>query len=291
MTRLAQFTLIIPAHNEESVIGRCLRSVLTGMPANHAVEIIVAANGCTDSTVHRAREACPSATILDILPGSKTNAINAANRIARFFPRIILDADVECSFQSLAALAEAHVQPDVMVSAPAIRLDQEQGSFLIKSYYRAWMKQPYAKAGKGGAGCYCLSQHALKTVGEFPEIFGDDIWIHTRFADTQRRYVRKDRHGQDVYSVVRPPRTVRDQIRVEVRRAIGNAEVREKYPSRYLADVNSKGGVKGVLKSGASPLDLLVFIGVKFVVKLRARLQVRRSDRIIWARDNSTREL
>ena len=52
------FSVIIPAHNEERYIGKCLRSVLNAAkrvkPAG--VEIIVVANRCTDRTVPIARK-------------------------------------------------------------------------------------------------------------------------------------------------------------------------------------------------------------------------------------------
>ncbi|MEE4207804.1 MAG: glycosyltransferase, partial [Parvularcula sp.] len=204
MSEDVPFTLIIPAHNEEAVIARCLRTALEDAPDPSDVEVIVAANGCTDRTVEIARS-FPSVTVLDLPVGSKTVAINAANDAASGFPRIYLDADIECEYRSLRALAQVLEQPGVMTAAPAIRLDLSHGNWLIRSYYAAWMKQPFAKAGRGGAGCYGLSRAALKAIGEFPPIIGDDIWIHSRFPEAQKRFVDRDAEGRPVYSIVRPP--------------------------------------------------------------------------------------
>ena len=290
MAESAEFSLIIPAHNEEAVIERCLSTALAQAPSPRAMEIIVAANGCTDRTVEIARKVAPTAIVLDIVQGSKTHAINVANETANVFPRIILDADVECSFHSLSALAEALRQPAVMVAAPAIKIDLSHGDRFIRAYYRAWMKQPFAKAGKGGAGCYGLSKEALETIGEFPDIIGDDIWIHTRFPDDRKRYVRKSTRGDAVYSVVRPPSTAWDQVRVEVRRMFGNAQVKRDHPSPYFGDANPTGGLRGLLVSGAAPLDLLVFSSVKFLVRCRIRIQAWRGNDQSWVRDQSSRQ-
>ncbi len=290
MAEQQAFTLIIPAHNEETVIARCLDTVRNGAPADHAMEIIVAANGCTDRTVEIARAVAPEAVVLDLPVGSKTGAINAANSAASHFPRIYLDADVECSYPSLAALAAALRASGVMTAAPAIRLDQSRCNSIMKAYYRAWARQPYAKAGKGGAGCYGLSSEALACVGEFPPIIGDDIWIHTRFPDAVKRYIAEDDHGQPVYSVVYPPRTAREQIKVEARRQNGNAEVRQLYPSPYFANANQGGGWSAALRSGTAPTDLVIFLGIKLVARLLARWNLKRGKGKAWTRDLSTRQ-
>jgi glycosyltransferase involved in cell wall biosynthesis len=289
MATALPFTVIIPAHNEEAVIARCLQTLLEHAPEQHEMQIIVAANGCTDQTVEVARAACPAALVLDLPTGSKTAAINASNKVAAHFPRIYLDADVDCGYATLAALAEELRKPGVMTAAPAIRIDLTGCNALMKAYYRAWSRQPYAKAGKGGAGCYGLSAEALGTVGEFPPIIGDDIWIHTRFPDEQKRYIASDSAGRPVFSVVYPPRTAWQQIRVEARRQNGNEEVRRKYPSPFFANANNGGGLFTALRSGTHPIDLIVFFAIKLAARSLARWNRKRGQATAWARDLSTR--
>lgn len=289
MSEAVAFTLIIPAHNEEAVIARCLAAILDPAPAQPACQIIVAANGCTDRTVEIARSIAPQALVLDLPVGSKTAAINAASTFAAHYPRIVLDADVVCGYHSLAALAEALGTPGIMTAAPAIRIETEASSGLIRAYYRAWLRQPYATAGKGGAGCYALSRAAIERVGDFPPIVGDDVWIHTRFPDEQKRYVTADSAGRAVFSVVRPPRTAREQIRVEARRRNGNAEVARAYPSPYFAHSNQGGGVLATLRSGTSPFDVAVFAGIKLAARALALWERWNGRGSHWTRDQSTR--
>ena len=289
MYEMHPFTVIIPAHNEETVIGRCLNRMMLGAPSG-MMEIIVAANGCTDRTVEIAHTAGIDIVVLDLPTGSKTAAINAANGVATYFPRIYVDADVECGFASLNALAQELREPGVMTAAPSIRMNLDRCNIFMKAYYRAWSRQPYAKAGKGGAGVYGLSAAALEAVGAFPPIIGDDIWIHTRFPDEQKRYIAQDETGQKVFSVVYPPRTAREQIRVEARRRIGNAEVQNLYPSAYFANANNGGGWKAALTSGTGAFDLIVFLTIKIAARALAHWNRKRGKAAAWARDMSTRQ-
>jgi glycosyltransferase involved in cell wall biosynthesis len=272
------------------VIARCLEAVHRDAPEDHRMEVIVAANGCTDRTVARAREASPNAKILDLREGSKTAALNAANKEASRYPRIYLDADVECDYRSLTALAETLREPGVMTAAPAIRMDTSSCDFWTRAYYRVWLRQPYAVAGKGGAGCYGLSENALEEVQEFPPITGDDIWIHTRFPDEQKRFVANDSEGRPVFSVVHPPRTVGEQIRVAARRHNGNGEIRRLYPSPYFDNSNNGGGVGTAVRNGSSPRDILIYSAIKLATRLFARWTRNRGRGEVWTRDLSTRE-
>ena len=284
------FTVIIPAHNEAAVIARCLDNIHRDAPDNHAMEIIVAANGCSDATAHIAREAAPDAHILELPQGSKTAAINAANAVAGGGARIVLDADVECSFTTLAEMAEAVGEDAVMIAAPAIRIDVSRANALVRAYYRVWERQPYARQGKGGAGCYALSQSALDKIGPFPEVIADDAWIHTRFPDHQRRLVAEDASGNPVFTTVHPPRTALEQIRVEARRQIGNRQLREHFPSPHAIRSGGTGGVVSAIRGGASLPDVAVFFTMKLAARLLARWRILCGRSRVWTRDESSRQ-
>src|SRR4051794_10857255 len=49
-------SIVIPAHNEEAVLARCLRVLLAGSQPGE-LDVIVVANACTDRTAEIAREA------------------------------------------------------------------------------------------------------------------------------------------------------------------------------------------------------------------------------------------
>lgn len=290
MTDTRAFTVIIPAHNEASVIGRCLRTLLADAPADAAMQVIVAANGCSDDTVQIARAEAPSALVLDLPTGSKTAAMNAANREALHFPRIYLDADVQCSYAALAATAQALRQPGVMAAAPALKMDLSRSNFLARAYYRVWLTQPYVKRAMVGSGCFGLSQAAYERIGDFPLITGDDIWVHSRFPESERRSVSVDEQGRPVFFLVSPPRRAIDQIRVETRRRLGNEQLLREHPSPHYSGSNRPGDLRDALREGASVLDVAIYLAIKAIVRLRVKRAKRLRKDIVWERDLAARE-
>jgi len=291
MTEPTPFTVIIPAHNEVAVIARCLKSLLKDAPSGDSMQIIVAANGCTDDTAAAAQEAAPGATVLDLPVGSKTAAMNAANREARYFPRIYLDADVQCAYASLAAVAQALLEPGVMAAAPALRMDLSRSNWLARAYYRVWLTQPYVKNALVGSGCFGLSQSAYDRIGDFPPITGDDIWVYSRFAEAERRSVASDSADRPVFFLVSPPRRAIDQIRVETRRRLGNEQVLRDYPSPHYAGSNRPGDLRDALRDGALIIDVAIYLAIKAIVRLRVTRAKRQRQDIVWERDLAAREV
>lgn len=291
MTQPAPFTIIIPAHNEATVIARCLETLLADAPETGQAQIIVAANGCTDRTVEIARETAPQALVLDLPQGSKTKAMNAAHVKARHFPRIYLDADVRCSYATLSALAEMLRQPGVMAASPQLQMDLSRSNALIKAYYRVWLTQPYVKRDMVGSGCFGLSQAGYEAIGDFPPITGDDIWVHSRFREGERRNISTDEDGNPTFFTVSPPRRAIDQIRVETRRRLGNEEVLRIYPSPHFSGSNQAGDLRAALDEGASVFDVAVYLTIKVIARLRARWTKQRSGAIEWERDLAAREI
>jgi len=291
MSEPTAFTVIIPAHNEAAVIGRCLTALQKDAPTDGSMQMIVAANGCSDDTVSLARKAAPGATVLDLPVGSKTAAMNAANREAHHFPRIYLDADVQCSYTALAAVAQALREPGVMAAAPALRMDLSRSNWLARAYYRVWLTQPYVKNALVGSGCFGLSRAAYEKIGDFPPITGDDIWVHSRFAETERRNIANDSQGRPVFFLVSPPRRAIDQIRVETRRRLGNEQVLRDYPSPHYAGSNRPGDLRDALREGASIIDVAIYLAIKVIVRLRVKRAKRQRQDIVWERDLAAREV
>ena len=87
-----QGSVVIPAHNEESVIGRCLEAltspeVITAAP--EPLEIVVVCNGCTDETAAVAQK-FPCVTVIEIPESSKVAALNAGDALLLNFQEFIL---------------------------------------------------------------------------------------------------------------------------------------------------------------------------------------------------------
>ena len=111
------FSVVIPAHDEEAAIGRCLSSLLEGAPPGE-LEVLVVCNGCGDRTAEVARQSAPDATVLEIPIASKVAALNAGDESATYFPRFYVDADVELTYQALVSVARALTEEGVCCAAP-----------------------------------------------------------------------------------------------------------------------------------------------------------------------------
>jgi len=285
------FTVIIPAHNEEAVIARCLQTATRDAPVNHRMQVIVAANGCHDRTVEIARRTAPEALVLDLPQGSKTLAMNEAGRHARHFPRIYLDADVQCEYSALAALAEELARPGVMAASPALKMDLSRSGWLVRAYYRVWLTQPYVNRAMVGSGCFGISRAGFDRIGEFPPITGDDIWVHTRFTEAERRNVAQDASGQPIGFLVSPPRRIIDQIRIDTRRRLGNQQALRLFPAPNFPGSNTAGDLRLALQNGAGLADVAIYLVVKLITRIRTTWIKRRRKTIVWERDLAAREM
>ena len=80
-------SVVIAAHNEESVIGRCLDALLSGAERDE-FDVTVVANGCTDATAAvAARRAGVRVVTLDT--ASKPAALNAGDGVASGLPAAV----------------------------------------------------------------------------------------------------------------------------------------------------------------------------------------------------------
>ncbi len=96
------FSVVIPAHNEEKYIGRCLKSIkLAAREISDSVEIVVVANRCTDRTADIARRF--GARIVDNSDRCISSIRNAGVRASSGKIVVTIDAD---SMMDKTALAE-----------------------------------------------------------------------------------------------------------------------------------------------------------------------------------------
>ena len=88
-----RISVVIPAHNEEAVIGRCLQNLLEGAEPDE-LEFVVVGNGCKDATATAARSFGPPVRVIETPVASKSNALNLGDAAAQIFPRAYIDADI-----------------------------------------------------------------------------------------------------------------------------------------------------------------------------------------------------
>src|SRR5829696_5509012 len=110
-------SIVIPAHNEANVIGRCLASLLDGA-AEGELDVVVVCNGCTDATADVARRAGPAVRVIETDVPSKSNALNLGDRAARGFPRFYVDADVVVPLASVREVGRVLESGAALAAAP-----------------------------------------------------------------------------------------------------------------------------------------------------------------------------
>lgn len=279
----AAASVVIPAHNEATVIDRCLAALARSASAP-ALEVVVAANGCTDETVGRAltwQARLPLLKVLDLDAASKAEALNAGDASATAYPRVYLDADIELGEAALDHLLDVLGIAAPRVAAPEVRFDRAGAGKLVNLFYDAYEETPYIRQGLVGLGVYAMNEAGRARFGHFPALMADDLLVQLHFEPHERLLV------PDTFTV-RVPRSVGDLVRVRTRIARGNADLAESpaLATSPTAPVPAGGTIKAVLRHGTRhPTSALVYLAVITWARLRAR---RHQDGA-WLRDASTR--
>ena len=183
-------SVIIPAHNEASLISGCLTAMLASVGADH-VQIIVAANGCTDLTATLARGFAAKVTgrgwtlcVLDLPTGGKPGALNAADAAAIYPGRAYLDADVTISPDLLAQTMAALAQPGPVYASGQVRITG-QGR-IARAYAAIWSRVPFMTQGVPGCGFFAVNGPGRGRWGVFPPIISDDTFVRLQFTPLER---------------------------------------------------------------------------------------------------------
>jgi cellulose synthase/poly-beta-1,6-N-acetylglucosamine synthase-like glycosyltransferase len=117
-------SLIVAAHDEETVIGARVENALALDYPRELLEVIVACDGCADATAERAR-AAGADVVLELPRGGKIRAQDAAVERAR--GEIVAFSDANASWEPGAAraLVAAFADPDVGYACGQVRFVQE----------------------------------------------------------------------------------------------------------------------------------------------------------------------
>lgn len=278
-------SVIIPAHNESRVIDRCLSAILKKtISQKNTYEVVVVCNGCSDDTASKARK-YPGVTVVEIDEASKVLALNKGDSVAKSYPRVYLDADIEISSQSLHAAIDEVKSSDVLAASPTAKFDLSSSSMLVKCFYIVWTKLPYFTRGKMiGSGIYILSQEGRSRFTEFPNLVSDDGFVRSLFDDSEKKTLA----GSQFKIFV--PRTVRELIKIKRRSMFGNLQL---LGVNAKADVGKDNTVKDIVllvlrKPWLIPAAV-VYILIKLRIATKIEVSKKANDSFVWERDNSSR--
>jgi glycosyltransferase involved in cell wall biosynthesis len=276
-------TVVVPAHDEEAVIGRCLRTLLDGARPEE-VRVVVVANGTSDRTLEVARAAAAEAghevETLDLPEPSKIAAVRAG--MARADGAVVvLDADVQLPTATLRALARALDTDDPVVAAPTMRVDTSGASWPVRRYYRAWTALPYVASSMVGSGVFALNRAARDRVGVLPDVTNDDGWVRRSFAPAERVVVPEP-------FTVHASRSVAALVARRARIVNGNRDLDRALGGRDEGR-NGLGALLRLVRARrVGVLDALAFVAVTLAARaVAARRRARRDDG--WYADATTR--
>lgn len=282
---------MIPAHNEERVIGRLLDALLadSGPSGSSGGEpdIVVVCNGCTDDTARVAAQRGPRVRVVEIPTPSKHTALRTGDDHARGFPRLYVDADVVLAGADVRALTEPldDAASGILATAPERRIPLAGCAWRVRAYYRVWQRLPAVREGLFGRGVIAVSRAGHARIAALPPLMADDLAASLAFAPEERRVVGA------ASVVVHPPRTWPDLIRRRIRAAVSTAQVEEhKAPAQASARTGTA-DLTALLR--AEPrlfLGVVVFVAAALLARRKAEKAIREQDFGTWLRDESSRQ-
>lgn len=278
-------SVVIAAHNEAAVLGRCLDRLLADADPGE-FDVTVVANGCTDATAQVARSR-PGVRVVDLPEPGKGAALNAGDAVAIGFPRVYLDADITLSTDALRALRnslEGQRSSGVLAVAPRRQLDLDHAPTVVRAYYAINSQLPAYRNTLFGRGCVVLSTPGRARFDRFPDVVADDLFLDSLFDPEEKREIDR------VATTVVTPRRTTDLVRRLVRVRRGNAQLRAAPGTRAAARAAARTSwLRDVVLHDLRLVPAAAcYVTLTVIAATLARLPQRRSDP--WGRDESSRQ-
>lgn len=275
-------SIVIPAHNESSVIARTLSAITDGASAGE-LDVVVVCNGCIDDTATIARRFGQLVRVIETPHAGKPYALNLGDAMATDFPRIYVDADIVITLDAIRVLANRLARGDVLVVAPTPKVDLTGCSWPVRAVFDIRSRLPSAREGIGGSGVYALSELGRRRFREFPELTADDGYVRVQFSPRERETIAS------ASSTPFAPRTIKDLISTKTRAHYGSLELASLCPG--LWENRGEGNSAVLLGLFKHPLlwhKLLLYCLVALIAKRRARICFR-TQTFTWQRDETSR--
>ena len=276
-------TVIIPAHNEASVIEDCLNSIVNQQGIDH---IIVPCNGCTDNTVEIVKTKFPDVVCLDIEKPSKTNALNVAEEKAKelgiSYPVFYIDADTRLSENAILHISNVINSGEVLLAAPTPIINTDKSSFLVKTYYKVWANLPYIKEGVIATCSFIVSEEGRQRFDKFADVIGDDGFIRCHFKNKEIANIK----GAEIY--ITAPKDIFSLIKIKTRARLGNMELIAKNKCPVREEKHYGNVVKEILFS-KNFISASIYILIALIIRVRANVQFKKLSTYTWEKDTSSR--
>ena len=294
-------SIVIPAHNEEALIGRLLRSLTASAVEDEGsgdskgeaeadgpndLDIIVVCNGCSDRTAELAREFGEAVRVVETEVASKFHALRLGDEAARSFPRFYVDADVRLSLESVRQVEQALEAGPCLAAAPRMRVDLSRSPWLVRAYYQIWLRLPYHREGMIGSGVYAMTREGRERFDVFPDIISDDGFARLHFAPAERVTV------ESAEFTITPPGSLAGVVNVKTRSQKGLVQLHRRFPELLGNDPRSYPlPLAEILRNPLRWPASLVYLYVILRTKLAAFWMNYRGDLATWERDDTSRSI
>jgi len=274
-------SVVVPAHNEETLIVRCLDDL-----ARLAADITVVANGCADRTGERVRaweqESGLPVRLIELPVPSKTAAIRAGLAAVRGRPVVICDADIDMPPASWQAIVDAVTTPAAVIAVPRVAIRTANSAAVVRRWATVWSLLPYVRGGVVGSGVLAVSAAGAERIADLPDVINDDGWIRRAGGYWRRMAV-------DAVFGIRAPLTGAALIRRRARVLLGNRQLAALLgpdPERTPAV-----GLPRLLRDREITVpDAVAYLWIAVAARLVAGYRVIRGRRREWAADRTTRQ-
>jgi glycosyltransferase involved in cell wall biosynthesis len=275
-------SIVIPAHNEQAVISRCLTGLLKdSFPGE--LEILVVCNGCTDNTAGVAATFGPDVRVLQCPVASKIAALNFGDHATGIFPRIYLDADIAVDTSVIRKTVEA-LNNGTLTAAPSVRFDTRLASWPVQAFYKVWALHPYFDHAMIGSGFYAVSQEGRKRWENFPQITADDAFVLSQFEEHERQTVSNCEFS------VSTPTNLSDLIKIKTRSRRGNKELKTLDIKRFTSKTPRWEFAAKLLAQPLLWVSCVIYAWVVLLTTIRAA-KTAQSRAGLWERDDSSRRM
>ena len=272
-------SIIVSVFNEAKILPRSIAALLNGLPQD--AELIFSCNGCTDDSVAVInRLAGDRVRILDLPKRGKTYAMREAERVARYFPRFFVDADIVFLGRDFPALIRALREPGTQIVSPRMVHDMTGCTWASRAINSTWRRLPIGK--QGYIQCVIgISETGRRNWGELPDVMADDLYMLSHIKPSARNIV------ESVQQTSFPPRTFWNHVGVRSRFIKGNRKISEMGLAK-AGNPTQKSALLKLLFNPMHTVPTVVYIIHRLLAERIARREIGHADGS-WFTDSSTR--
>jgi cellulose synthase/poly-beta-1,6-N-acetylglucosamine synthase-like glycosyltransferase len=209
-------TVIIPAHDEEDVIGARLDNLLALDYPREQLEIIVASDASTDGTDEIVTDYAsrdPRVRLLALPRGGKLAALNHAVGESTRDVVAFSDANSKWSPDALSKLVRNLADDDVSYVCGKLNLERPDGTNREGMYWRyeLWLRESESRLGSitGGNGAI----YAVRRTDYVSHRFGQDLGLPDAMVKRGKRAV----YEPEAVASEKPPGNVEEEYRRKLR--------------------------------------------------------------------------